>query len=54
MKLRRINIKINEKFKPKKITVSIISHSGTDPLNFKIFSLGQYRFMNESIGFAFY
>ena len=54
MKLRLINIKINEKFKPKKITVSIISHSGTDPFNLRIIYLGQYRFMNESIGFAFY
>jgi hypothetical protein len=36
MKLRRINVKVNEKLKPKKINVSMISHSGTNPLNFNI------------------
>ena len=36
MKLRQINVKINEKLKPRKINVSIICHSGTYPLNFKI------------------
>jgi len=41
MKLRLIKFKINEKFKPRKIIVSIISHSGTYPLKVMIVSFEQ-------------
>lgn len=51
MKLRLIKFKINEKFKPRKIIVSIISHSGTYPLKVRIVSFEQSQFINEYIDF---